>query len=621
MKDLNRKAQFYILGTILVGLGVLVWEVIQFDTQQIWASLALGVLGSLSLIFKVEGSTSRSHYNISFLIYAFSFVLLGPEATILVMTVSNLSEWIWYRYPWYIPSFNIFSHIIVLYLSGVVYRSLGPSLNTFDFMDVASLFITLGTFTVGNHLMVGLVIWFARGENFKQSGIFSFFPLMLDFILLCMEASVALIWMVSPYAIVFVLLPLYLIYTTLKVPALERQTETDPKTGIFNARYFEQALLSELHRSNRFDRPLTVVMGDMDLLRNINNTYGHLAGDEVLIGIARILKNSTREYDVVARFGGEEFAILLPETKANEAMVHIEVIRKAIEAAEFSVQTSVTPIKATMSFGIAEREGFDQTHKDIIHNADAALYHSKLRGRNQVFVYSEEGYVNLFHHTENTRPRPNREDIQPAPLAADSSQPVPKSNPVPHQDGSETENGGKNHNKQVKQRSQITNQLFFAGMTFASLLLFAVLYRPDSPVNWIGLIAFASLVILTEWLSIDIYLRDTAISTSGAPLIAGFLIFGPIAAPFLGLTLSIVAMLKHGSKPIRFFFNLSNQMLAGLLCIGLLQVSGVTFANLAPWQQLITSLIAAVVVYMSTTWLIAIGMGLEFNIPTKVIWM
>jgi diguanylate cyclase (GGDEF)-like protein len=170
---------------------------------------------------------------------------------------------------------------------------------------------------------------------------------------------------------------------------LKHQASTDPKTGLWNDRYFTKILENELSRSARSDRPLTVVVADLDLLRNINNTFGHLAGDTVLIGVARVLKESVRDYDVVARFGGEEFMILLPETHYKEAHARLELIRAAIEAAEFQVSTSIRPIKATMSFGIAGRNGEETSARDIIHNADLALYQAKLRGRNQTCVYSK----------------------------------------------------------------------------------------------------------------------------------------------------------------------------------------------------------------------------------------
>ena len=100
----------------------------------------------------------------------------------------------------------------------------------------------MAVFTLVNHLMVGIVVWLARGENFAKSGIFDSLPLIIDFTLLSMGVSAAMVWSFSPYAVLPILLPLYLIYSTLRVPALERQTELDPKTGLYNAQYFAREL-------------------------------------------------------------------------------------------------------------------------------------------------------------------------------------------------------------------------------------------------------------------------------------------------------------------------------------------------------------------------------------------
>ena len=214
----------------------------------------------------------------------------------------------------------------------------------------------MSIFTFVNHFILGIVLWLARGENFKVSRMMDFFPFVMDVTMLMVGCMLSLIWESNPFAMLLFLFPLYLIYTSLRIPALERQTELDQKTGLFNNQYFMQHLAKEIDRANRFDRPISIIMLDLDLLRNVNNTYGHLAGDEVLIGIARILKQSVREYDVVARFGGEEFAIMLPETTIEQSFERAENVRTAIEGAEFTIPTSVTPIKVTISLGLAERE-------------------------------------------------------------------------------------------------------------------------------------------------------------------------------------------------------------------------------------------------------------------------
>ena len=244
----------------------------------------------------------------------------------------------------------------------------------------------------------------ARGENFKESGVFDFLPIIIDLTLLTLGSMLAVVWNYNPYALILFIFPLYLLYSTLRVPALERQTITDQKTGLYNHRYFMQYFETELERAKRYDRPLTVIMADLDLLRNINNTYGHLAGDEVLIGMAKLLRKSVRDYDVVARFGGEEFSILMPETDLSQAYERAEAIRQTVEKQEFSISTSVTPIRVTLSLGVAHRDGFRQTPQSIIHNADTALYHSKLKGRNRAYAYSRDAYLDFANDYRDEHP-------------------------------------------------------------------------------------------------------------------------------------------------------------------------------------------------------------------------
>ncbi|MEJ2266505.1 MAG: GGDEF domain-containing protein [Anaerolineales bacterium] len=583
MTELSARAKLYIFAVIAGGFLVLATSIPKLYIRDAWMLLILSCLASLSLIFKVEGATERLHYNISFLIYGFTFILLGPSDTVLVILISNLAEWAWHKYAWYIQIFNIANYLLAIYASGAVYELISPGASLFTPIGILGALVAMLVFTFLNHLLIGTVVWLARGENFLKSGIFDILPLVIDFTLLCMGVGTALIWMVNPYAIIYSILPLYLIYSTLKVPALERQSEMDPKTGLFNAKYFSEGLTKEIERANRFDRPLTVVMADLDLLRNINNTYGHLAGDEVLVGVAKILKESVREYDIVARFGGEEFAILIPETHPQEVVEHIEEIRSLIENAEFTVPTSVTPIKTTMSFGIAGRQGFDQTAGDIVHNADTALYHAKLRGRNRVYVYTDEGYEALFEGEKDKelaqsefsfqdRLRATHFTFTPNPL---------REPPTVKQEESSVPESQKDHANRKSYPTRLIN-LFIAALAIIACLWFLILAKHEPMPDWVGLLIFSAIVVITEGLSVDIYVQNASVSTSAAPILAGVLLYGPVGALVLSLTFAVVSEVKHRSPVSRLLFNASNQLIAGLTFLTLLVLLGSSFRDFPP---------------------------------------
>jgi diguanylate cyclase (GGDEF)-like protein/putative nucleotidyltransferase with HDIG domain len=135
---------------------------------------------------------------------------------------------------------------------------------------------------------------------------------------------------------------------------------------------------------------MSLIMADLDLLRDINNSYGHLAGDAVLKGLAEVFRAELRHYDVPARFGGEEFSILLPETPPDQALEIAERIRRAVAQRTFDIETSSEPIRATVSLGVAgyPKDGTDAN--ELIHQADLAVYRAKLQGRNRVLGASSE---------------------------------------------------------------------------------------------------------------------------------------------------------------------------------------------------------------------------------------
>jgi diguanylate cyclase (GGDEF)-like protein/putative nucleotidyltransferase with HDIG domain len=647
MKDLSRIAKIYIIGTVLTGIGLLAYFLPNLDLTNLWMLFILCILASLAMIFKVVGATERSHYNIAFLVYSFAFFQLGLPGAMLVIVVSNVVEWIYHRYTWYITAFNIAQYLISLVGMGLVYNLLNPNLILEGWLSIIAAIAAMVAFTLINHFLVGLVLWAARQENFEESGVMNLFPLALDFTFWVIGASAALVWNFEPVAVLLVLIPLYLLYNTLKVPALERKTEVDPKTGLFNAGYFASNLKAELNRANRFDRPMVVVMADLDLLRNINNTYGHLAGDEVLIGVANIIKDNVRDYDIVARFGGEEYAILMPETTPQEAFPRIDSIREQIATYEFTVPTSVTPISASVSFGITGRNRPNQPANEIIHNADLALYHAKSEGRNRTFIYSDDGIKDLFESSEvpvegkilTLEDRINGAvyDFKPSELRQEPQPGIPA--PISENEfvGEITSSRAQTLKAVAKDQPQAIpssklptrphwySPAYTAGITILALIIFSyavlTIQTTFEIMDWVGLIAFGVLIFLAEFFSVDIYFRSTAISTSAAPLIGGILLFGPIGVLVFSFLIGLGAKIKHRSPAKRMIFNVSNQAIAGLIFLVGLNHAGYSFADLGVVIQFAVTLSLALVVYILTTFLIAIGIDIERGISYRKTWV
>ncbi len=610
MSKLSTASRLYILAIILAGGALAVWQLSHLSGAMFWTLLVTCTVAALAQVLKVEGATERSSYNTSWVVYAFALAVLGPAAAVLVMLVAHLVEWAWYKYAWYIQLFNIASFVLCISLAGALYTWLGGGQPPSSLPGLIAVLTALAAFTLLNHLLIGLVVQLARGQNFKESGVFDQIPLVIDFTLLVMGAGGALLWLFNPYASLLAVIPLYLVYHTLRIPALQRQTQLDSKTGLFNAHHFSEALASELARADRFDRPLTVVMADLDLLRNINNSYGHLAGDMVLIGVAQILARSVREYDLVARFGGEEFAILMPETTPEQSLARIEAIRTAVESARFDVSTSLTPIQATMSFGLAGRGRVGQSSNDLIHRADVAVYQAKLAGRNRVCLATAEG---MTLPGLPTAPAASPAASEPLPEPP-RQQPAAPSAPAPAA-------AAATPLLRVKPWPAWAINVYVAVVAGVALGLLAGMFRPSWPFDWFGLGLLAVTVFLTEWLAIEIYARDTSISTSAAPLLAGALLFGPVGVLVLSVVHAGAILIKHRSDLTRFVFNASNQIIAGLLCYGLSRLLGWPFTDRPVMWQILVTLLCAGLVYLITTGLLAAAVDLNGGLPYRQVWV
>jgi diguanylate cyclase (GGDEF)-like protein len=184
----------------------------------------------------------------------------------------------------------------------------------------------------------------------------------------------------------------YALANALRIARAEALSVTDDLTQLFNSRYLNDALRKETKRAMRSGWPLSLLFIDLDGFKRINDAHGHLLGSRALIEAAEIIRTSARETDIVARFGGDEFAILLPETGAEGAQSVARRLRDRIQRFNFLGEKGTTN-RVTASIGVATLPDVTDTAEGLLQAADAAMYRVKSSGRNGIHVAGSEHEV------------------------------------------------------------------------------------------------------------------------------------------------------------------------------------------------------------------------------------
>ena len=159
-------------------------------------------------------------------------------------------------------------------------------------------------------------------------------------------------------------------------------------TGLFNQEYVRQRLGEEYYRAKRYDHPLSVLMIDLDNFKSLNDRFGHTAGDHLLRYFGRLIRETVRPSDIPARFGGEEFLVILPETGKDEAQAVAERLRQRITECPFRIDARREDVRLTISIGVTAFPDYGQSAEEMITMADLALYRAKKAGKNMVAFYS-----------------------------------------------------------------------------------------------------------------------------------------------------------------------------------------------------------------------------------------
>jgi diguanylate cyclase (GGDEF)-like protein/putative nucleotidyltransferase with HDIG domain len=547
-------------------------------TDSLLTFVVLAIGAATARLFSVRTPNDQAyHADVVFLIAA--VLLLPPQLVAPLGAISMIPEWLKFRYRWHVQTFNICNHTVDIMAAWGIATLVGQS----SLIGNAQLRLAIAgavasvTYVALNHGLLAVMLRFAYGHTFRDTGLFTLENLSTELVLAALGVAMAAFWGTNAWLIPFILAPLLLIHRSLSVPALQAEARVDPKTGLFNARYFASALAEELGRSERFGRPMSLIMADLDLLRDINNTYGHLAGDAVLQGIAEIFRQQLRHYDVPARFGGEEFSILLPETPPEQALEIAERIRRAVSDKSFDVETSSEPIHATVSIGVAgyPKDGADAN--ELIHQADLAVYRAKLQGRNRVLGASSEPLLMPADRGQRLVAVPEDGDhYAPLPAAAElKPDEERRTNPRPH-------------SVQGPRFFSLSHGLaalvgLVCAVGIGAGVLGAVLGASS---DFAGLIAVVGLVGAGQALSLET--DDGTISVAAVGSLAAASLFGVRAALAVAFTTAIVEWSARRQRVHQVLFNVGALTLASLGAAGVFSLAP---ARHGGWHDLFVAML------------------------------
>jgi diguanylate cyclase (GGDEF)-like protein/putative nucleotidyltransferase with HDIG domain len=609
---LSLGAKAYLTAVAALAAAIAVPQLLELTpSRQDWLEfILLAGAASVAQLFVVKTPRDQS-YHTSIVFVMPAVFLLPLELVVLMAAVQHVPEWLKVRYPWFIQSFNICNHTINLVAAWATAQAILDAWPGGGRTAVAAAGLAASAvYVTSNHLLLGVMLKLGRGHSLRETGLFSFESLTTDLVLAGLGMVLAILWDTNPWAIPAVVAPLILIHRSLSVPALQEEARVDPKTGLYNARHFAAHLREELARAERFERPMSIVMADLDLLRDINNSYGHLAGDAVLKGIAAIFVNQLRHYDIPARFGGEEFAILLPETTSEQALEIAERIRRAVADSRFEVETSNEPIRATVSLGVAGYPKHGADANELIHQADLAVYRAKLQGRNRALPASSEPLLT-----------PADRDTRLASVPDQSGVATPLARALPEEPEPQRQAHSRPH-APPGPRFVALSPLLAAVVVIVSAggLAAGVLGLVYGSVDsLIGLLAVVALVAGGQALALEFEGGSGSISVSAVGVLAGVAIFGTDAALPLALATAAVAW-SWGRTPI--YYLLYNVGALTLASIAAAAVFSFTWQNTDPGRviHIAAGLVAGGVYFIVNTGLTSAAMALEGHNSWLRVW-
>lgn len=314
----------------------------------------------------------------------FSLFCLTMATWFLLTVVKRL----WQRHPEPLlgPDFNAANVTMDAFLACLVYASTRHLLQGYGFADTVALMVAAATFIGVQNMLVTILLSLDLRKHWRKVGVLTADTLLSDGMMVTAGAVVSRIFQFDPYLLVLTVMVLLFLHATLQQLHEAKLAYVDAKTGLHNYRYFDETLADSFRKATQSREPLALIFGDMDHLRDINNTYGHLSGDRALVAVAKGFGNASGDGAVACRFGGEEFVLMIPGFTKAQAAVLAEQVRQSIAATPVTLDCG-TVIAVSVSMGVAAYPEDADSVEALVKAADEAVYDSKHAGRNRVSLY------------------------------------------------------------------------------------------------------------------------------------------------------------------------------------------------------------------------------------------
>jgi diguanylate cyclase (GGDEF)-like protein/putative nucleotidyltransferase with HDIG domain len=578
---LPRQAQLLISTTVFAGVAAATAATAANPGADVDLPLLLvGILlcGGASL-FEVF---APGHYSLqpNFAFFFWGAVMLPPWAIAVLAVCCFVPGWVANRLAWFKVAFNIGNYLI----AGLAAHAVVSAADVFvggaapEPSAVAALAVAAVVFTFVNHLLIVFVASFASGSPLQSALHQLADGLPLDVPLATTGACLAVLWDAGPAIALLALGPIALVYRALLVPQLEHRARTDPKTGLYNFAHFSAQMEESVEAAGRHGGTLAVIVVDLDHLREINNRFGHLVGDRVILAAADALASTGEPGAIAARFGGEEFCLLLPGASLEQARRCAETARERVAAMRFREDDRREGAAAavTLSAGIACFPDHGETPEALLKAADRAVYEAKAAGRNRVRTALSAASRAALDLTNADLPAdpPLKLLTPPGP---DALAEVPEENARREPSSATDEHPYRSTEVAPDAPAPVVATRRFlpayAGLVAGAAALAAVLSDTGAITRSTDLLlVLVVAVVVLDLVDLDLFGRGR-VSPGAVPSLALAFYFGP-AGPVAAEALVWVVRVARGEPLIKASFNFGALGLSGAVAAGVLSLAG-----------------------------------------------